>query len=409
MRAIRRIRVFGLPGIKDTKFDDNEMIFEDTEFPDHLANYDIVIYCTGAFKHKYEQSFLARHLATITAGAIRRENEICSALERGRIVCFIGSHDQDYVTSGILKSYNIQTYVLDQGEVFQKLATKKSEFKSFIDDLGATQIGFSKAEIDDTICSINGDLVVGFSKRVGRGLLLSIPCVWGSKEIGYIVDHLKELAIGLISYAARMMLEPPSYLADFQFTNEKTALDKINRIEREEIAPLKERTRYYDKMKSILWLGNKGLERATAEFLGNLGLQTCADEICEEDLWIVDEKEKLVIIEVKSMNKNLTRQDISKLDEHREAREMPNLTGLLIANTFIVADSLESKDQPFAPNVVEKAVKTNLLITRTLDLCRIYDHLEDSGIQRSNILLKAIIGKNGWLTFQDHEIKIMSS
>lgn len=410
MHAIRRIVVFGLPGIKQVRFDDNEMSFVGAEFSDHLANYDIIIYCTGAFKYRYEKSwFFENRVAPISAGAIRRENEIRSALEKGKMVCFIGSHDQDYVISGILRSYDIPTYVIHEGDIFRKLTIRRSEFKSFLDDVGATQIGFGKTRIDDVICSINGYHVASFSKRIDKGLLLNIPCVWGSQEIDYIVDHLKKLVIGLISYSARMMLEPPSYLASFQFTKEKAVLGKIDRIEKEEIAPLEEEIKYYDKMKSILWLGNNSLVSATNEFLKNFGFQTYVDEICEEDLWIVEKEEKLIIIEVKSMNKNLTRQDISKLDEHREAREVPNLTGLLIANTFMVANSLEAKDQPFPPNVIEKAVNTNVLITRTLDLCRIYDHLEECGTQKSNILQKAMIGKKGWLTFQDQKIKILSS
>ena len=342
--------VYGMPGINEVKFDDNKLSFIYSEDPDHLADYDIIIYCTGAFRYKYKSAWgISRRLATIPAGAIRREKEIRSALEKGKIVCLIGSDNQDYLISGILESYNIPTYAIHEGEVFRKLQTKRSEFKSFIDDVGATQIEFSRTEIDDILCSINEDHVVGFSKRIEKGLLLYIPCVWGSKEIEYIVDHLKRLAIGLISYSAKMMLEPPSYLASFQFTNERAALDKINRIEREEIAPLKKEIKYYDEMKSILWLGNDRLVSATEKFLKNFGFQTYVDEIREEDLWIVDKKEKLIIVEVKSMNKNLTRQDISKLDEHREAREVPNLTGLLIANTFMVADSIESKDQPFPP------------------------------------------------------------
>ena len=410
MRTIRRILVFGLPGIKQVRFDDSEMSFAGQDFSDHLANYDMVIYCTGTFKYRYERGALLQiGLAPVSAGAIRRENEIRLALEKGRTVCLIGSHDQDYVISGILQSYNIPTYAINEGNVFRKLAIRRSEFKSFLDDVGATQVGFDETKIDDIICSVYEHHVVGFSKRIEKGLLLYIPCVWGSEEIDYVVDHLKKLAMGLISYSARMIQEPPSYLASFQFTNERAALDEIDRIKKEKIAPLQEKIQYYEKIKSILWLGNNSLVSATNEFLKNFGFQTYVDEIREEDLWIVDKEEKLIIIEVKSMNKNLTSQDISKLDEHREAREMPNLTGLLIANTFMVADSIKTKDQPFPPNVIEKSVNTNVLITRTIDLCRIYDHLEKHEIQRSNILLKDIIGQKGWMTFQDGKIKIVSS
>ncbi|MCZ2856329.1 MAG: hypothetical protein O2U62_04490 [Candidatus Bathyarchaeota archaeon] len=410
MSATRRILVFGLPGIKQVRFDDDEMSFVDSSSADHLANYDIVIYCTGAFEYKYEKGSLRQiQLATIPAEAIRRENEIRSALEKGRIVCFVGSHDQDYVVSGTLRSYNIQSYLIHERDIFRKLGIRRSEFKSFIDNVGATRIAFIKTFIDDIICSVNQHHVVGFSKRIKKGLLLHIPCVWGSKEINYLVDHLKKLAIGLISYSARMIQEPPSYLASFQFTNERAALDKKNRIEKEDIAPLQEKIRYYKKIKSILWLGNNNLVSATNEFLINSGFQTHVDEIYEEDLWILDEDEKAIIIEVKSKNKNLTRVDISKFDEHREARKMPNLTGLLIANTFMVADSIETKDQPFPPNVIEKAVNTNVLITRTLDLCRIYEHLEKHETQPPNILLKSITGQKGWLTFQDDKITVVSS
>ncbi len=138
-----------------------------------------------------------------------------------------------------------------------------------------------------------------------------------------------------------------------------------------------------------------------------MGFQTVVDEVYEEDLWILDGQEKAIMVEVKGLNKNLTRQDISKLDEHREAREVPELTGLLIANTFMTANSLESKDQPFPPNVIEKAIKTNVLVTRTIDLCRILDHLERSGSSPPQVLLDAMLGRKGWLVLKDGEIRLV--
>ena len=165
---------------------------------------------------------------------------------------------------------------------------------------------------------------------------------------------------------------------------------------------------FFKNMKSILWLGNNNLVIAIDKFLKELGFQTLIDEIYEEDVWILDAEEKKIIIEVKSKNKNLTRQDISKLDEHREARQVPNMTGLLIANTFMIANSLENKSQPFSQNVIEKAVNTNVIITRTIDLCRIYDVLERKKAIDSKSLLKTIIGQKGWLTVKNNEIKIIT-
>ena len=410
MSSARKVVVFGVySGIKPVKNPDGEIVFADEKSPEHLAEYDMIIYQCGAFNHKYNVNWLASTLEPVPAGAIRRENELRSALERGRIVCIIGFHAEDYVVAGILNSYDIPKGLIDHGKVFRDLLVKRSEFKSYLDDVGATQIGFNKDSIDDAICYAEAGVVTGFSKKLGKGLLLFLPTVWGSTEPGYILDHLKRLVTALIAFLAKHVLEAPAYVEQFQFTKEKKAKEKMEAIMKEEVAPLKRAIEHYEGMKSILWLGDSDLVMAVERFLRKMSFQTEIDEICEEDLWIRDDKKRVIVVEVKGLNKNLTRQDISKLDEHREARELPSLTGLLIANTFMAADSLKNKDQPFPPNVIEKAVSANLLITRTIDLCRIYDQSERGDKDISKVLLEAMIGKKGWLTFQDGEIRIVTS
>ena len=409
MSTIRQISVFGASGTKSLKYDDNEMHFVDIAFSGGLAESDIVIYLEGTFQYKHTRETLHRRgLAPIPPEAIRRENEIRLALENGRIVCFIGSDAEDYVVSGILESFQIQFSDIYPRNICRGLRIWRSEFKPFLDAVGATTIQFRKNTIDDVICTTKEDHAVGFSKRIGKGLLLYLPCIWGSKETNYIVDLLKKLVKGLVSYSARVILEPPSYLNNFQFADEKVTRAEVNRIKEEELSPLNKKLEYYNKMKSILWLTDDNLVKATNEFLKGLGFQTYVDEINEEDLWIVDNREKRIIIEVKGKSKNLTRQDISKLDEHREARHVPNLTGLLIANTFISANSIETKDTPFPPNVIEKAVNTNVLITRTIDLCRIYDHLERCETETTETLLKIMMAQKGWLTLENDQIKVIS-
>jgi hypothetical protein len=406
MSRPRQILVFGAGGIKPVKREYGEMLFVDQDFSCHLAEYDIIVYCVGAFKHKSETGRFGHPvLETVPAEAIRRENEIGLALERGKTVCIVGSNAEDYVVSGLFKSFNVYHGYIHEGEISRNIKVKKSEFKSFVDDVGATQIGFDKDSIDDAICYAD-QTVVGFSKHIGNGLLLFIPCIWGSKDISYFIEHSEKLVAGLISYSAKLVAEPPSYIQQFLFTKEKGVREEIDRITKEQIAPLERSLDFYAGLKSVLWLGDRPLVKATENFLKNMGFQTNIDEIFEEDLLIMKGQEKLIIAEVKGLNKNLTRQDISKLDEHREAREVPNLTGLLIANTFMTADSLESKDQPFPPNVIDKAVNTNLLITRTIDLCRIFDHLQLGELMPSQVLLETILGKKGWLMLKDGRIRI---
>jgi hypothetical protein len=405
----RKILVYGIDGLKPVKLDSGEILFADKDFEGHLAEFDIIIYCVGAFKHTFEQGvFFQPVLKNVPSMAIRRENEIGLALERGRTVCIVGPHAEDYVVSGVFKSYKVYYGEIQRGEVFRNLQVRRSEFKSFVDDVGATEIGFNKDSIDDVIC-LAGDIVTGFSKKVENGLLLFIPCIWGSRDPGYFVNHLEKLVAGIIAYSTKLLAEPPSYIEQFQFAKENVAREEIEKITREQIVPLQRDLGFYHKMKSVLWLGNKALENVMEDFLKNMGFQTHIDmhtgELFEEDLWIIKGSERLVIVEIKGLNKNLTRQDLSKLDEHREAREVPNITGLLIANTFMAADSFENKDLPFPPNVIEKAVHSNLVITRSIDLCRIFDCFENRSAEK---LLEVILGQKGWLTFQNGKIQLIS-
>ncbi len=409
MSHSRKIITFGISGIAEIKYEDGTISFEGRKSAIHLANYNIVIYTSGVFEHKYRQSMMGRGtLEPNPPEAIQRENELRSALERGQIVCIIGSDCEDYVTSGILHWLDIPFIQSTEGAILRGFETKRSEFKSFLDDVGATSVCFGGASIDDVICA-QGTIILGFSKNVRRGLLVFIPCIWGSHNIDYLVKHLKMLISGLISYSARVDSTPPSYADEFQFNNEKNAKNRIEQIKKEEIVPLEQKLARYVGMKSILWKRDSNLVNALVTFFNNLGFTIEVDEKYEEDFWITNKNgTKQVIVEVKGLNNNLTRQDIAKLDEHREARQVPDLTGLLIANTFVTADSLSNKDIPFPPNVIEKAINSNIVITRTLDLCRIFDWLENPGSDSMFILEKSLVGQKGWLTIHNGKIEILS-
>lgn len=406
MSRPRRILIFGMSGIKNISFEYGELIFSDKGFSRHLAEYDMIIYLVGAFQHKYRRSsFSGQILETITAEAIRREKELNSALEKGKTVCILGSNDEDYVVRGLFETHNIISGSLYMGKIYRNLQIKKSQFKYFLDNVGATQIGFQKDSTQDVICYSNKNLV-GFSKKIGNGLFLFLPCIWGSAEIDYLIGIFEKLITGLISYSAKLVDEPPDYIQQFQFDKEKGVREKIETITEEQIVPLERQLEVYKGLKAVLWVGDNPLVKKTDNLLHKMGFETVIDEIYEEDLWVMKNKEKLIIVEVKGLNKNLTRQHISQLDEHREARKVPNMTGLLIANTFMTADSLECKDKIFTPTVVEKAINTNVVITRTIDLCRILNYLEIKGLS-SQMLLEKILGSKGWLTFRNGKIEII--
>jgi hypothetical protein len=216
------------------------------------------------------------------------------------------------------------------------------------------------------------------------------------------------LAEGLVAYSSRMIKEAPKWVEEFQFANESSIKNKIEVFKKETLIPLENELHRYGELKSILWMGDNYLRDAVNEFLRIMGLSTEVQDKGEEDLWILDDNERKIVVEVKSKNKNLERIDVTKLDEHREAREVQHLTGLLVANTFMTAASINDKDQRPPPNVIEKALGMNVVITRTIDLCRIYDHFQKTGNDEGKMLLKSIDGQKGWLTYKDNSVQIVT-
>jgi hypothetical protein len=349
-------------------------------------------------------------LAPAPNSALQRQNELRVALDKGNLVCFIGFDLEDDVLTEILKTNNIHGgHLNEERRAVANLDIKRSEFKPYLDDVGATAVGFSANGIDEAISLKNG-FVTAFSKQVSNGLLLFIPTVWGSTDPRYIVDHLRQLISSVIAYSARVISKPPDYLSTYEFVKEKEAKTRIERIVTEQIKPLQATINRYEEMKSILWLGDRKLVDATNRFFQSLGFLTDIDEKYEEDLWILSEKkDREFIVEVKGLNKNLTREHISAHDQHREAREVPEMTGIIIANTFRTADSIERKSEAFPPNVIEKAINCNMIITRTLDLCLIVDSLERQNMNVPQTLIPLIRKQKGWLTLKSERIQIIQN
>ena len=55
MTSAKRLLFFGFSGIKNVQINGGEIEFADNDSADHLLNYDIIIYQSGAFPHKYEK------------------------------------------------------------------------------------------------------------------------------------------------------------------------------------------------------------------------------------------------------------------------------------------------------------------------------------------------------------------
>jgi len=160
------------------------------------------------------------------------------------------------------------------------------------------------------------------------------------------------------------------------------------------------------KLKEILWFRNEQLVEATRCFFNQIGIKTERDEIYEEDFWIMEGNKETAIVEVKGLDKNLKRPHISQLDEHRGAREKPDdFPALLIVNSFNKAESLKEKDKDVSVNEIKKAVRTNVLILRTLDLCNAYYLIENEKLDVKTFL-NIVKNETGWLNITKSRYQI---
>lgn len=106
---------------------------------------------------------------------------------------------------------------------------------------------------------------------------------------------------------------------------------------------------------------------------------------------------EIVIVEVKGLDKNLTRQHLNKLDTHRNAREKPDeFPALCIVNSFNKAHSIKENDKPISSNEIKKAVRTNIFLLRTSDLPNYYYLMQKEKLTASQ-LLELFKTESGWL------------
>lgn len=326
--------------------------------------------------------------------AVRREREVFNALEMGSIVCVTFLYD-DLVT-GVFDRIGIKMSLWAKPRA--DLVVKRSEFSTLLKKFGSAMFHFS-GDFDDVICETENKAIVGFAKRVEKGAVIFLPCYVLRRQFldgDFLTEFTRVLLDGLRTYIPRIQYKPPPWIDAFKFPNEVGIVSEKEKLEerlREESILLKR----YLKLKEILWFRGNELVNSVMSFFNGIGIKTKRDEIYEEDFWILENDKDVTIVEVKGLDKNLKRPHISQLDEHRGAREKPDdFPALLVVNSFAKARSLKEKDKEISTNEIKKAVRTNILILRTIDLCNACSLMETNKITSSQ-LLKVIKNERGWL------------
>ena len=341
-----------------------------------------------------------------TNEAVKREREIFNALENGSAVCLV--FNRDPLFDRILQRIDVRMATWEEPRT--DFVIKRSEFSSFLKRFGSARYYFY-GDLDDVICETKEKATIGFAKKVGKGVLIILPSYsyvlsQQLQDAVFMDSLLTVLLKELGTYLPKIHYKPPNFVKSYRFPVEANIMSEMQRFQ-QEIDRRKKSVERYMKLKEILWLRDNELVDSVMNFLEAFGIKSKRDEVYEEDFWITEGNKETVIVEVKGLDKNVTRPHLSKLDEHRGAREKPDdFPALLIANTFNKADSLTKKDMGISPNEIKKAVRTNILILRTLDLCNAYTLKEKAKLD-GKTLLNILKTENGWLhvTESGYEVK----
>ena len=120
------------------------------------------------------------------------------------------------------------------------------------------------------------------------------------------------------------------------------------------------------------------------------------EEKFEEDFWIVEGGEDLALAEAKGINSGVGREHINKVDDHREALELPHgFPGLLVVNVARKSPELGLRQADLHPAIVTHASRQNVLVCRAWDLfCLVSIAL--SGDDAATPFIKALRAGGGW-------------
>lgn len=364
---------------------------------------------------------------------VELDKQIATALQRGRSVCFLTESlighpyphstlvkiddvyeffddDEEQLKSNIIGHRilrNLGAYPNLAEELTSHYQVRRGEFKSYLHNFGAGNIWFelmgNSAEAD-IICRDDAGKIAGFCLKIGKGNLLFLPYL--RHERLDFDEAMDSLASGIITYLSRIAGEEPEWAQSFIFAQEKPLLAKRQRAEAQ-IKDLDSQLTRFKNLRAVLWQRDYALQESVPHFFKELDIETRQDEVFEEDFWVTHDEKDIVIGEVKSMNSNISRQDIGKLDEHRKARSMPdNFPALLVANTFATMKGLKDKDRRVESNVCQRAANDHIIVMRTIDLFNLFDCITQGQLAVSEFI-KILLTESGWLQVDSKGWKII--
>jgi len=379
--------------------------------PQEIRNFNTIIYSPSASR-------------IITNDDSIIEKELLRKLEEGGHICILcdSESDHDQVIADIL--FMVSGKILGINRL-SEINIHRSEFRDFLRSYGiVSNVFVVNINLESVICTMNyvladsnlqneitkfkDNAVIGFTLKKIKGLITFLPFHMGSTfNRNELPNLVMELAEALDTHRKNLIFQPPSWINIVRLDEEEKIRNRISELG-DELQLIRNLLDKQLELKSVLWVKHSQLVEACIAVLDSMGIKSVKDDIGEEDFWILKQKTKVIISECKGKDNNLTREDVSMLDIHRDARgKDENFPALLIVNNFNKVNSLAEKDIPIASNVIQHAVKLNILVIRSLDLIGLLDLYQKKSISSSDII--GYFSKSaGWMKVSDGKIEIFS-
>lgn len=372
-----------------------------------LDNYDIsIIWVDG--------------LANYRDLIIVREKQMRAALKKGKTVVLLFAEKTVAETDSALAPFRdvLKTFGLgstaDIRSGLRDIRSRQAAFETFLERHGLAFATFmpreqlSKDHIETDDIAVSNDRVVARAGMIGHGRVIMLPVHSAVMEQAKLSKQaIATLGAGVLRYLASVSASSHDWVTEgFVFDIEQPILEEEKRLSKQ-LEEVKARRSDYQRWKMLLAAKQYQLQQAVPVFLREiLALDVRQEERFIEDFWIGDSEGNMVAIgEVTSIETgNVSYGTTGKIQSHRsQYGRADDFQGILIVNTFANRTSVTDKDQPIPPNVRKGCTNSSVLITRTLDLVRIYN-LMLAGKVTQEAVKNLVLTGSGWLTIDERGV-----
>lgn len=373
---------------------------------DKFQDYDGVIVFQNTFERSTDygvvSSFDEKEL-------LKRENQLRELIEKKGFCCFLlwtyfidsdhdGERDTSYTDLAKRTLNHPKFYRQPVGKATTNLRIVRDEFRQFLKNFRSAQTIFESHNTDLNIKPIcyAGDSITGF---ILNNSIFYIPSLQPDKREKEFKEFFSLLAEGLVSSFKKLAQELPGWTEGYRFQEEEKLLGQKRELT-ERIAQINQRLQLFNEYKKCLCYHDELLKESVVSIFEN-GFKLLVDpeDDLKEDMKILgQDKNPVILVEVKGTNKGVQWDFISQAHGHRERGEFSSdFPSILIVNTNIKnAKSLEDKYQEVAKEQVCNAVKMKILVLRTIDLLNLL-YLAEAGKTTPAEVLETFKKEHGWL------------